>query len=109
MTDEETHVLCWKEPRDVYDYDGHPVIAELRARPGEWAVIWEEGVSGRPVDDREGAPYACMHHSHVEASAVDGFQDERFVRVHARWIPEEPKPRVPYSDAERRLINGGGA
>lgn len=107
-TDEEAHVLRWEAPRGVDG--GHPIIAELQSRPGEWAVIWEEGTTGRPWDDEDAAPEACVRaYGRVETYAVQGSRDGRYVRIHARWKPQPRPAPVAYSDAERRLINGGGA
>lgn len=106
MTGSESHVLRWEAPLT----GAHPIIEELRSRPGQWAVIWEEGSSGQPIDDDDGAPEACICDCRIEAYGVRGCRDDRIVRVHARWIPEKPKPRLnpePYSTAERRNIEWG--
>lgn len=108
-TGPEPHVLRWESPTDASV--GHQILTELQARPGEWAVVWEEGTVGRPWDEEDTATYVCINNSRVELYAVRGHQDERYVRIYARWIPEKPKPRaqfIPYSDHERQMAYGTG-
>lgn len=109
MNGPEPHVLRWEAPTDPFAV--HPILAELQARPGEWAVVWEEGTTGRPWDEEDAATYVCINNPRVEAYAVRGHQDERYVRIYARWIPEKPKPPAapaPYSEPERQLAYGTG-
>lgn len=72
-----SHVLRWEGPE-------HPVIEELRARPGEWAVLYED-------DDRpEGWPEtktACLRHVRVETETLYS-QERAIVGARARWIPD---------------------
>lgn len=67
---------------------GHPVIDELKSRPGEWGVIWDRADSG-PLGDCE--PFwACDQHRRVEVHVLRPPGIHRPDQsVSARWIPDE--------------------
>lgn len=84
MTERGNHVLRWvPDPAPV-----HPIIAELRSRPGEWGVIWEEGGS---LDDLHEVYQACLVHRRVKTDQVQRQEGiaTYTVRVTARWIPND--------------------
>jgi hypothetical protein len=66
----ENHVLRWEdEPPE------HPVIAELRAQPGRWAIL----------RDQESHP-ACLDHPNVETKADVDCHGADVAK--ARWVPD---------------------
>jgi hypothetical protein len=79
----ESHVSRWwpGEP-------DHPIIDELKSRPGVWALIWERS-DGEPLGVDDGF-WACDRHKRVEVyvrrfSGLGGPDQS----VSARWIPDE--------------------
>jgi len=77
------HVIRWwaGEP-------DHPIINDLKSRPGEWALLWERAGDGEL--GQCDAFWACDHHKRVEVHV------QRFPglygpdqSVSARWIPDD--------------------
>lgn len=73
----------------------HPIIDELRSRPGEWGVLWERVPD---VVDRSDIPdsfWACDRHKRVEVHVQrrPGLHasDQTFS---ARWIPDDEWARI---------------
>lgn len=77
-------VLRWiDDPNQV-----HPVIAELRSRPGEWGVLWEEGGD---LEDLWAVQRICVEHPRVQRDVQyrEVGRGRSPVRVAARWTPDE--------------------
>ena len=79
------HVIRWwpGEPE-------HPIIDELKAKPGKWGLIWDH-VDGTHLRDCEQF-WACDRHRrvevHIQRTTGDlGTQLQR--TVSARWIPDD--------------------
>lgn len=72
----ESHVPRW-EPL-------HPVIDELRARPGDWAILYEVGNYPEGWSETK---TACLRHRRVEVvTMTDGLN--QIIGARARWIPD---------------------
>lgn len=86
MPEADSHVLRWE-----YGEGDHPVIAELRSRPGHWAILWEVGSSIKKDDDYIAMSRACLHHPHVQTEFITRYEDvigEIIVGWRARWTLE---------------------
>lgn len=100
-----SNVIRWEDP-DVE----HDVIAELRARPGDWAVL-QENVQFRPMawGPVPDPPYidavlACTVHDRVQMERV-------LSRVRARWVPDDEWALIEAQQMEaiaRRDKEAGG-
>jgi len=86
----EPHVIRWwpGEP-------DHPIIDELKSRPGVWALIWESP-GGEPLGANHGF-WACDRHARVTVHVQrlpggNGIGPNQ--SVSARWIPDEEWVRI---------------
>ena len=78
------HVIRWwpGEPE-------HPIIDELKARPGEWGLIWN-CADGTPLGECEEF-WACDRYPRVEVhiEREPGLITPIQIRASARWIPDD--------------------
>ena len=73
-----SYVEAWED-----ELPEHPVIAELRAQPGRWAVLKTPMMGPRSQETWD----ACRRHPNVQVES--GFRiDERPQPYKARWLPD---------------------
>lgn len=87
----DSHILAWEdEPPE------HPVIAELRAQPGRWAIL----------RDQESHP-ACLDHPNVETKADVDCHGADVAK--ARWVPDPVADGFAVGLAYARAIRDGSS
>lgn len=105
MTDDAptSHILRWEDGEP-----GHPVITELRANPGRWAVIYE-GPRTTHADNLE-AFFACDSHPRVQVYVKQPPLGGRAESISARWLTDEEwaavlqRPKTPAPDRKRGML-----
>lgn len=88
----ESYVQAWED-----ELPEHPVIAELRAQPGRWAIIRTRVVGPRGPDMDAGV--ACVDHPNVETKVELDVGGGDIAM--ARWVPDPVLALV-------QLLKGGG-